>query len=263
MAKFHWDVQQGSLAWHQLRSGIPTASNFHLIITPKTKKMSQSRWKYACRLIAERLLNWQPDSIDHLKVIEAGKENEPLAIKSFEFITNTVTRPVGFVTTNDGRFGASPDRVLDCGGIGDPPPTSVSRIAEVKGPTIPIQMERLLSPHILEMDPSANVHGGADYICQVQGQLFVSEAEKDLFYSFAPRMPDFMQETTRDEVFIRSLIPALEQFSDELEALHHFAKQAGGYEAFASLVTPTDATFNAEQLAGIIEGETEMRGWGG
>ena len=36
----HLAYPQGTPAWHEARLGIPTSSNFHRIITPKTRKPS-------------------------------------------------------------------------------------------------------------------------------------------------------------------------------------------------------------------------------
>src|SRR4051812_22830891 len=248
MAKFHWNVDQGSLEWHKLRSGIPTASMFDKIITPKKMDLSEQRKEYACRLITERMLNWQPDSISHLEHVAAGKENEPLAIKKFEFVTDTKSRPVGFVTTNDGRFGASPDRVL--GYTADmPEPIAVSAIAEVKCPTPPIQMRRILFGDEEDLP----------YRCQVQGQLFVTEGDTNLFYSFHPQMPDYLRVTGRDDTFIATLSYRLDEFSIELERWIARALEAGPYQAFKEILSPVEAERSAQmEAARKIE---EQLGW--
>ena len=49
------DVKQGSNAWLTLRAGIPTASQFDLILT-KSGKPSQSAERYLLTLLAERLM---------------------------------------------------------------------------------------------------------------------------------------------------------------------------------------------------------------
>ena len=216
--KIH-DVEQGSAAWFRLRSGIPTASEFANILTPKKQELAAGRHKYACRLIAERLLRWQSESLDMIKHIEEGKLKEPAAVEQLEFVTGLETRKVGFITSDDGRFGASPDRLARGNGI----------TLEVKCPTIPTQMQYLLLGH----DDA--------YICQVQGQLWVAEADKAIFYSYHERTPAYMVETGRNEPFIRKLSDALEQFSDELEELTEKAKSLGVFQAFAEVATPADA----------------------
>jgi hypothetical protein len=214
-------MAQGSGDWYSIRSKIPTASEFHLILTPKTQKISESRHKYACRIIAGRLLNWQADSLDKIEHISAGKELEPFAVAQLEVLEGFKTRPIGFVTTDDGRFGASPDRVVMSG-------NRIGITTEIKCPTIPVQFERLLFGH------------GADYACQIYGQLYVTEADKAVFYSYNPRMPAYQSEIGRDEAFIKNLAAALEQFDDELCELEERARAAGAYQAFAGILPPAD-----------------------
>lgn len=225
MAKFHWAVEQGSSDWFKLRAGIPTASEFDQIITPKKGELASARRKYACRIIAARLLNWQAESLDKIEHIMAGKENEPLAVAQLEEIDEITTERVGFVTTDDGRFGASPDRVSAIAADR----ASVGITIEIKAPTIPKQFEYLLLGH----DDA--------YRCQVQGQLYVADADKAIFYSYCPRTPPLHVETGRDEPFIVKLRDALEQFSDELEEMTARAKTLGVFEAFADLRTPIEA----------------------
>jgi hypothetical protein len=224
-----WTTEQGSLQWYGKRAGIPTASMFDSVLTPKTEKLSESRHKYACRLIAERLLNWQADSLDKISWIADGKANEPIAVARLELIHDIETKPVGFILTDDRRFGASPDRVVMSG-------DRIGTTVEAKAPTIPVQFEYLLFGH------------GAGYRCQVQGQLWIAEADKALFLAYNERTPDYMVETGRDEPFIKKLEAALEQFSDELCALEEKARSLGVYQAFAQILPPADVEY-AQSMA--------------
>lgn len=261
MARFHFDMQQGSAEWYRIRSGIPTASAFSNIITPKKRQLAAARHKYACRLVAERLMNWQADSLAKIEHIQAGKEFEPIAVKQLEFAEDIETVPVGFVTTDDGRFGASPDRLIRGASSG------FDGVVEVKSPTVPIQWEYLLSPIILKLDPTASVAGGDDYICQVQGQLYVAEADRAIFYASRPMMPPFLLRTHRDEAFIKALADALERFSGQLEIMMEYAKSLGTFERFAEMRTPADVErggqlrnaplTSEEELAALIERDWE------
>jgi hypothetical protein len=240
MAKLYFDIEQGSAAWFKLRSGIPTAGSFHNIITPAKMQISAQRFPYACRLIAERLLNWQSESLDHVKHIEAGKRLEPFAVRQLEFTAELETVPIGLVTTNDGRFGASPDR------ISGRHESSVEVVIECKCPTIPTQLNYLLFGH------------DAAYKPQVQGQLWVAEAEEALFYSFLDRGPAYMVRTHRDEAFIRAMKNALEQFSDELDGWTEKARSLGVWQAFAEVATPADAERGAQLRNAPLASEEEM-----
>lgn len=230
MPLIDWSVKQGSVDWYLLRAGIPTASEFHHIITPKKMQLAESRKGYQCRLLAERLLNWQAESLDKIKHIEDGKENEPFAVAQLEEIYQIETERVGFVRTNDRRFGASPDRVTDISADRQ----HVGMVIEAKSPTIPKQFEYLMFGH------------EDAYRCQVQGQLWVAEADKALFYAYNPRMPAYKVETGRDDEFIRRLVDALERFSDELEEMTERCRGLGAFQEFARLVTPAEAEHGAQ-----------------
>jgi hypothetical protein len=217
MPHFDWAVKQGSIDWYLLRSGIPTASEFHHIITPKMGKISESRRSYQCRLIAERLLNWQAESLDKIKHVEDGRENEPFAVAQLEEIYQLETERVGFVRSPDRVTGVAADR------------SRVGTVIECKCPTIPRQFEYLLLGH------------EDAYRAQVQGQLWVAEADKAIFYAYNPRMPAYRFESGRDEAFLKKLADAMEQFSDELEEMTERARRLGAFQAFPRLVTPAEA----------------------
>ena len=174
-------------------------------------------------------MRWQAQSLDKIEHIEDGRANEPLAAAQFELVNEVETRRVGFVRTNDLRFGASPDRVL---GV-NPGRSSVGTVLEIKCPTIPKQFEYLL------------LGQGDAYRCQVAGQLWVAEADKAIWYSYHPRMPSCMVETGRDEAFIAKLADALERFSDELETLAEKARGLGMYQAFQEILPPGEIAASA------------------
>ena len=224
MPKIEWDIQQNSLDWMRLRSSIPTASCFDQIITPKRGELSEGRKNYACRIIAARLLNWQADSLEKIEHIEAGRRMEPFAVAQLEMLSDIKTRKVGFIRTDDLRFGASPDRVVMTG-------DAIGITVECKAPTIPTQFRYLLYGHDEQYRP------------QVQGQLWVAEADKAVFYSDTDRTPPYLVETGRDEPFLAKLADCMERFSDELCALDEKARSLGDYQAFAEYVSPVQAEY--------------------
>lgn len=252
MPRIDWTIDQGSVDWYKLRATVPTASRFSDIITPKTMKMSASRKRYACEIIAARLMRWQADSLEKIEHIAAGKRNEPIAIAQLELIREVECKRVGFVRTNDGRFGASPDRVVMDG-------DAIQITVEAKCPTIPVQMEYLLEAELAKMDPpSPSVEV---YRCQRQGQLFVAEADEAIFYSYNERMPAVYTRDHRDEPFIKKLSGALEQFSDELCLLEERARSLGAYQAFAEILPPGDIEVPSDaDMQAAIDGNYQ---WGG
>ena len=217
MAKFH-HVEQGSGEWVALRIGKPTASQFHKIITPKKLEFSTQARHYAFFLIAEELMHESLNPLDNLEWIARGKELEPQALKMYEYDQEVTTAPIGFVTTDDGRIGASPDRLL------------VDRPAalELKCPAPHTHLEYLIDGF------------GADYITQVQGQAYVGEFEFVDRYSFHPRMPSALVRTYRDESFIRKLADHLERFCDMLDELREQVKAKGYFAESKELRTAVD-----------------------
>lgn len=241
--KAYYDIEQGSAAWFKLRAGIPTSSEFNHIIQPKKMEPAAARHKYACRLIAEKLLNWQAESLDKIQHIQDGKMNEATAVIQLEETFDIQTKKVGIILTDDGRFGASPDRLaIDKRG-------EIDWTIEVKCPTIPTQIQYLLLGH----DDS--------YKAQVQGHLFVAEADKALFYSYSPRTPAYQVETGRDEIFIRALRDCLERFSDELSAMMARAQSLGLYQAFPEILTPLEAERGDQLRSAPLTSVEDMARW--
>lgn len=203
--------KQQSDEWHQLHIGLPTASNFHKILTPTGKK-SEQRKGYMYRLIAERLLG------EHLPArvtseggrtywLDRGIDMEPVAIKAFEEERKVLFEPVGFITSPLGRFGCSPDGLV----IGK------NESIEIKSPAPWTQMEYLLAGL------------GSDYKPQVQGQLIVGNFDCVHFYAFHPRMPRKYIRTDPELSYIATLRQALDDFVGELDAETQRAKELGIY----------------------------------
>jgi YqaJ-like viral recombinase domain len=205
--KIH-NVEQGSGEWLTLRLGIPTASMFHKIITPKKLEYSTQSRGYQFYLIAEKLLNYSLSSLDNLEWIARGKELEPDAVKMYEWDQDVVTAPVGFITTDDGRVGATPDRLL----IDEP------ACLELKCPAPHTHVEYMIDGF------------GQDYMAQVQGQMLVGEFEWVDRFSYHPEMPPVLVRTPRDDAYIGILQGYLDRFCDEMDELLEKV-QARGYFA--------------------------------
>lgn len=115
-----FDVKQGSLEWFQLRRGIPTASAFDRIITPKKMNASAQQRAYIYELIAESRRLTAPDGLENYtsRHMQRGINTEPEARRFYEFRTNATVRQVGFCLGDDGRYGFSPDGLIDDTGDG-------------------------------------------------------------------------------------------------------------------------------------------------
>src|SRR5580704_12428367 len=104
------DCAQGTSAWLALRSGIPTASCFDRILTPKGKVSAQAE-KYMHALLAERMMG-RPVTQHMTMWMARGNEKEAEAVAFYEAQRELDTQRVGFVTNDDRTIGASPDRFV-------------------------------------------------------------------------------------------------------------------------------------------------------
>lgn len=191
-----YNVEQGSEAWHKLRLGIPTASNFDKIITG-TGKLSSQAPAFAARLAAEIILGRSMEiDLSHLDVIQRGKELEGQAALAYEFEYGVETLPIGFVTNNDGTVGISPDRLVGKDGL-----------VEFKCPLPPA--------HVLYMTEGFD----KKYYPQVQGQLLYAEREWNDRVSYSDEMPLYTERTYRDEAFIKTLSQAMKDFCEMKEEM--------------------------------------------
>lgn len=212
------DCDQGSVEWYRARIGIPTASEFHQIVTPAKGLLSKSSRKYAYRLIAERLLNRPMESVEGQQWMERGKELEPKAAAQYQFVHDVELARVGFVTTDDGMIGASPDRIVKGTAAG----------VEIKVPSPAVHIGYMLDGP------------GDDYRPQVQGQNWVCEFDYVDFYSYSDVMPARVIRTGRDEPYIALLRDALEQFNIQLLVMLQKAREMGVFQAYEEAATPLD-----------------------
>ena len=219
-------VEQGSADWYRLRLGKPTSSNFHRIVTPKGEP-SKQEVKYLYRLVAERLLNeTMDDEIGFVKWVAKGREEEPYAVKQFEFVNEIELELGGFVTSNDGRIGASPDRIFK----------GHKESLEIKSPAPWTQLQYLLE--------------GPDdaYIAQTQGHLLVGdEFEAVHFYSYNARTPPFHRVVLRDARFQNVLASALSAFCDTLDATTERARALGAFAVVRHVETPADVAYQSDE----------------
>jgi len=127
------DCEQGSPEWEEARRGIPTASEFSSIITPKTGKLSAGADAYIARLIAESVVvedGWAGNAwTDRGKIME----REACAWYAFNF--DIEVRHVGIIL-NKGA-GYSPDGLCDNGAIEAKCPKASSHVVWLMRGTLP------------------------------------------------------------------------------------------------------------------------------
>lgn len=189
------DVQQGTTEWALARLGIPTASQFARILTPKTLKLSGQADAYAHQLIAEQLIGEPMDDATSGFMLR-GTLLEQRAVSYYELQTECDTVPIGFVLRDDGRTGCSPDRFVGKNGL-----------LEIKVPNAANHVG-----YLLDKD-------GIGYRAQIQGQLWICEREWIDTLSFNPLLPPALVRQERDEEFITALAETVGQFCNYVDEL--------------------------------------------
>lgn len=190
----HHKVEQNTLEWHKLRLGIPTASNFDKILTPKKRERSSQAKHYMHRLLAEWIAGEVlEDEMYQSQWMERGQEREDGAIGGYESLTETETEPGGFFTLNHGQAGASPDRLAGEDGI-----------VEIKCPLLSKQVEGALNG--IE----------ADHLCQIQGQMWICQRQWVDVFSYHPKLVLPPKRILRDEEFIKDLTFHVESFVEDM-----------------------------------------------
>ena len=201
-----YDMPQGTEAWLQVRLGVPTASQFHRIITAAKGELSKQARKYAHELVAETLLG-RPLEGSQMSTMwmQRGKDLEPAAVAQYEFTTDTETCAVGFITTDCGRIGCSPDRLI---------------IGQRGGVEIKCQID---ANHIGTLIDGP----GDDYKQHVQGLLAVAELTFVDLYGYHPELPPVQIRTYRDDPFIAKMNVALADFLDIRDEMLVRARASG------------------------------------
>ena len=212
---YHMSLIQGTSAWTAARLGIPTASQFHRIVTGKGNP-SRSAEGYLFELLAERITGL-PTVNFKSSWMERGHELESEAVNYYEFQKDVETVPVGFITNAARTIGASPDRLVGPDGL-----------LEIKCPKPSTHVG-----YLLRIGDTYEDHG-----TQVQGQLSVSKRGWSDLLSYSPGMPPALIRVERDEPFIRAMRGYIESFSAGLDAHTQAAIERGwlkpDWQAFAN-----------------------------
>lgn len=205
--------------WWKLRMGVPTASEFHRIITPKKWQWAEGASTYAAELIGQ--------SYDSSYGITEGFESaamrngrimEPESRRYYEMTREVEVMRVGFVVSDCGRFGYSPDSL--CGDDG---------ALELKNPQPATHIKWLLAGKIPD-----------EHLAQCYGGLLVAKRKWIDFMSYCPRLPPLLVRLTPDDKMLK-LAEALDKFWTVLSEMR--AKVEGGEPSPIPGVKPQPAYF--------------------
>lgn len=173
-------VEQGTVAWDQIRIGRFTSSEMWRLLTPpKTKeaketgKLSETALIYINVKVAETLTGQQKTS-SYAYPLVYGKEQEPIAIEAFCEKTGFKWEEIGFVAFGEWA-GGSPDGIIND-----------TDILEIKCPwAIETQLDYLMLTDQWDLKRLK-----PDYYWQCMSNLLFTMKEKCHFVSFDDRYPD-------------------------------------------------------------------------
>ena len=156
----HRNIEQNTEAWHKLRRGKLTASDFKSLITEKTQKIaSNTKIKdLAYKKAVETIFNykeWEEASeevIFNSFDIERGNRLEPIARQEYEARTLKPVEEVGFIESECGLLGYSPDGLVGEDGL-----------IEIKAPRKSKHLETIFKNEV-----------PLEHIAQIQGGLYLS-----------------------------------------------------------------------------------------
>lgn len=235
----HLEVAQGSHEWLMARCGLPTASQFHRIVTPKGA-LSASRKRYMHDLLAETILGRPLDTFTS-DAMNRGTDMEAEAVAAYEFERGIDTQVCGLCLTDDRLVGASPDRLI-------PLPDDKLAGLQVKCPSEPgIHIGYLLGN-------LADQHKA-----QVQGEIHVGEMVYEDLISYYPGLPLAVVRVLPDEKYQEALRKALDAFTKELAALVEKADREGWIQEARPATVDNDQFINDDDVTAILAARQQVK----
>jgi hypothetical protein len=187
------DCEQRSPEWFAAKRGIPSASGFGSIITPKKMDYAAAAETYINALIDEVV---RPDAVRSFqgnRHTERGCAFEDEARDVYAFSRDVRARKVGFILSDDGTMGCSPDSLVDPdGGL------------EIKCPDGPTHVKWMRDNRLPD-----------EHKPQVHGSLIVTGRPWWDFMSYCPGYPPFVVRAVPDE-FTEKLREHLKRFVGDL-----------------------------------------------
>lgn len=186
--------EQKSPEWYAARRGIPTASEFSNIITPKRMEYASAADTYINVLIDELVRPDYAESFKGNRHTERGILLEPDARESYAFTYDVAPKQVGFILSDDRKMGVSPDSVINDDGLLEIKcPDGAKHVAWIRAGVVPDEHKP-----------------------QVHGALIITEREWCDFHSYCPGYPDFTIRVYQD-MYTEALRKHLTRFLAELE----------------------------------------------
>lgn len=184
--------EQRSPEWYAARRGVPTASEFGNIITPKRGEYAAAADTYINQLIDEIIRPDAAQSFTGNRHTERGEILEDDARELYAFEREVAPQQVGFILNDAGTLGCSPDSLIGTdGGL------------EIKCPDGPTHVKWIRAGGVPD-----------EHKPQVHGSLIITGRAWWDFLSYCPGYPPLMVRITPD-AFTEKLHTHLERFVSE------------------------------------------------
>ncbi len=195
--KIH-DCEQMTIEWIRLHFGIPSAAALDQLLTPEFElRKGEMPKTYVYKKVAEVIQNRPAIDLSTSSfMMEQGMILESEARPWFELEYDKKVKTVGFITTDDGRCGCSPDGLIlndECG-------------IEIKCPSPAVHVKYLVNGVLPK-----------EYAAQVLGSMFVTGFKKWIFVSYRRGFPALVLEIYRDEKAMSAIASAIDSFHADFD----------------------------------------------
>jgi len=193
-----FNCEQGTPEWRACRMGIPTASEFHSVLSGGGGKVRKT---YMMKLLGERLTGEPMEAFANAHT-QRGQtlEDEPRKLYVRDRWIDMRVHKVGFVRRDIagvGRVGCSPDALVDDDGM-----------IEIKTKLPHLQLETILANRC-----------PPEHLAQCQGALWITGRQWLDFISYWPGLPLFVTRVLPDPEYFAKLCDGVGSFIIELEKL--------------------------------------------
>ncbi len=212
--KIH-NCEQMTLEWIRLHFGIPTAACLDQLLTPEFELRNGEMPKtLVYKKVAEKIQN-RPliDLSQSSFMMEQGMIVEEEARPWYALEYDKTIAKVGFITTDDGRCGCSPDGIIMPDNTGSPK-SDLARLAagdtsgcvglEIKSPAAHTHVKYLVNGVLPK-----------EYVAQVYGSMFVTGFKKWIFVSYRRGFPALVLEIPTQQELMDKIANAVDSFHDE------------------------------------------------
>lgn len=195
-------MEQRTPEWDAVRTGKITASVASKMVTPTGKPSTQAQG-FIGRILAEELGLQEPESFVGNEWMDRGVVNEDESRLWFQVETGLKVEQCGFIESDDGLSGFSPDGIIYT--------TGSDSIQDV----IPLELK----------NPKPSTHIGylidgelpKEYKAQCHFAMVIAEAPYMYFMSYCPGLKPLIVKVERDD-YTLAVEVALEKFIKDLKA---------------------------------------------